>query len=275
LEPFQFGQDPSILRLAAWEEQFPGIVAGMTTRKGGVSQVPFHSFNQGLHVGDQTLDVLENRRKLSAALDFNFVDWTCSEQSHGNQVAIVDEASRGAGRDKHEDAIKGIDGLLTKEKDILLASFYADCVPLLFMVPSKRIIGVAHAGWKGTVGNIARNMIETLQNQFSVSADEVYAAIGPSIGACCYEVDERVALSIEKNLGINNSEEGLTPHSSGKYFADLKKINQLNLVRAGVNPDHILISGYCTSCQNDLFFSHRKEKGKTGRMAAFIGRKKV
>jgi polyphenol oxidase len=275
LEPFQFSQEPSILRLTAWEKQSPGIVAGMTTRKGGVSHFPFASFNQGQHVGDNPYDVLENRKKLSAALGFDFSDWTCSEQVHGNQVVIVDPTYRGAGRNKHEEAIKGIDGLITKEQDLLLASFYADCVPLFFMVPDKHIIGVAHAGWKGTVANIAQNMIETLQNQFHVSPDDVYTAIGPSIGSCCYEVDDRVALSLKNNLGINNFEEGLTPNSSGKYFADLKKINQINLERAGVNPYHMLISGYCTSCQNELFFSHRKEKGKTGRMAAFIGRKKV
>ncbi|MFD0771004.1 peptidoglycan editing factor PgeF [Bacillus sp. CGMCC 1.60114] len=263
-EPFTYKDD--MLHLQAWEQLGP-IIAGFTTKEGGVSTGSFHTMNLGLHVHDNVEDVHENRRLLAEKLHVSLENWICSEQVHDYHVAKVGKQEKGKGVFSYKDGIPNTDGIYTTDTDVLLTSCYADCVPLYFYSPSYKMIGLAHAGWKGTVKGIASEMIRKWKEE-GVSLDDIHVAIGPSIGACCYVVDERV-LSAAKQVV-----HGSVPYemiSDGQYAIDLKEINRLLCLQAGIKEEHIIMSSLCTSCETQLFFSHRRDHGKTGRMLSFIG----
>lgn len=272
MEPFVHSDATDVLHLQEWEELFPDLVVGFSLRTSGFSQAPYASCNLGLHVGDDPQTVVDNRRWLAKRLGFEFEAWSCADQVHGHQVAFINNELRGRGRENHLEAIESTDGIYTNETDILLTSFYADCVPLLFLDPQERVIGLAHAGWKGTVGLIAEEMISTLAQKFQTKPENVRVGIGPSIGGCCYEVDEHVMQQVR--LHVPNWQTCVTATEGGRFMLDLPACNQQILKRAGVLPEHISQTSWCTHCRTDLFFSHRKEAGKTGRMASFIGWRK-
>lgn len=175
---------------------------------------------------------------------------------------------RGKGSLSTQTAIADVDGLLTAQDDICLISFYADCVPLYFFEPTKRLIGLAHAGWRGTVKQIAKEMVHTMVEKMNANPKYIYAAIGPSIGACCYEVDNYVAQSVHNMLPRADV---IKSHANNRYMLDLKECNRQIMIEAGILPEHIAMTQYCTGCDTTRFFSHRKESGKTGRMASWIG----
>ncbi|MED4585976.1 peptidoglycan editing factor PgeF [Brevibacillus choshinensis] len=269
-EPFVMAEEKPFLHLQEWEDRFPGLVAGFTIRTGGVSVVPYGSFNMGLHVGDDAAHVVANRKALAEQLQIPFEAWTCADQVHGNQVCQV--VAAGAGRESLENVIRATDGLFTEKAEVLLASFYADCVPLFFLDPVSGAIGLAHAGWKGTVGRIAEEMVIALESQYQAKRENLLVAIGPSIGGCCYEVDERIMAQVR--VSAKKWEGSVTPSENGRYMLDLRKLNTEILLEAGISPANIAKTDWCTSCRTDMFFSHRKEagaSGTTGRMASFIG----
>lgn len=247
---------------------------GFSTRSLPLTTAAFDGLNFALHVGDQPQQVVANRERLAAALDLPLSAWTCAEQVHGNEVFVIREHHKGAGHRSAETAIPGTDGLLTNESDIWLTSFYADCVPLYFFDPDQFVIGVAHAGWRGTANRIAAEMVARMEAEFSSRPDQLLALIGPSIGGCCYEVDELVRNRLLEALELDAyavPEEviGIIP-GTDKYRVDLKRCNQMIMMKAGILPRHIEISQWCTSCQPNLFFSHRKQQARAGRMVAWI-----
>ncbi|MGN7470015.1 peptidoglycan editing factor PgeF [Brevibacillus sp. SAFN-007a] len=273
-EPFVWEEEASIMTLTDWEAHFPGLVAGFTVRLGGESEEPYGSFNLGLHVGDDPEHVVANRKKLAEQVGMPFEAWTCADQVHGNRVCQV--TAKGAGKDSLEDVIAGTDGLFTREKGVLLTSFYADCVPLYFLDPASEAIGLAHAGWKGTVGRIAEEMVKALQTHYQAQPGDIRVAIGPSIGGCCYEVDERIMAQVRTSTP--NWEPAVSPSAAGTYMLDLRRLNREILLEAGISRANMLVTDWCTSCRTDLFFSHRKEAGPgkmTGRMASYIGWKET
>ncbi|SFI61438.1 MULTISPECIES: peptidoglycan editing factor PgeF [unclassified Bacillus (in: firmicutes)] len=263
-EPFTYKD--GMLHLHMWEELGP-IIAGFTTKEGGVSTGPFYTMNLGLHVHDKVEDVHENRRLLAEKLHVPLETWICSEQVHDHHVAKVGKQERGKGVFSYEDGIPNTDGIYTKDTDVLLTSCYADCVPLYFYAPSYRMIGLAHAGWKGTVKGIASEMIGKWKDE-GIPLGDIHVAIGPSIGACCYVVDERVLSAAKQVL---HSSVPYDMVSDGQYAIDLKEINRLLCLQAGIKEEQIAMSSLCTSCETQLFFSHRRDHGKTGRMLSFIG----
>jgi YfiH family protein len=264
-EPFVI--DHELLHLRQWEEQFPGLVAGFTLRTGGASAPPYGTNNLGLHVGDNPEHVVGNRKQLAQRLGMPFEAWTCADQVHGNRVCQV--TAGGAGRESLADVIPATDGLFTNKSGVLLTSFYADCVPLYFLDPERKAIGLAHAGWKGTVARIAEEMVSAFGREYGTAPAELLVAIGPSIGGCCYEVDERIIGRVRESA--TNWQAAVAPGKNGRHMLDLRRLNAEILAETGVLPERILCSDWCTSCRTDLFFSHRKEAGKTGRMASFIG----
>ncbi|AWD64075.1 peptidoglycan editing factor PgeF [Priestia megaterium] len=266
-EPLKKSHHESFMWLSPWVEKNDMLVAGFTTKNGGVSKPPFASFNLGLHVNDNVEDVITNRKILAAELDMSFESFVCAEQVHEATVQKVTKADCAKGLYKYEEGIKAADGIYTNESDILLALCYADCVPLYFYAPDHHLVGLAHAGWKGTVKDIAGNMIRLWVEQENVPVEDIYVAIGPSIEDCCYVVDNRVITQVNEVVGQNGYQEV----SPGQYALNLKKVNKLLVQNAGVLPERILTSSYCTSCEDDLFFSHRRDQGKTGRMFNFIG----
>ena len=271
-EPFIHDHHPQLLRMNNWEKNDKQLVAGFTTRKGGVSQAECASFNLGLHVNDEHPHVVRNRRLLAHLVNFPTETWICAEQIHDNRIVKVTAEQLGAGVFNFNEGILQTDGLYTNEVNILLSLVYADCVPLYFYAKNHNLIGVAHAGWKGTIKDIAGEMVRKWVKDEGVCVDEILITIGPSIGSCCYVVDDFVINAV-KNVLPDHSNHLYTQVTTGQYSLDLKQINKLLLIKAGIPAGNITTSSYCTSCEKELFFSHRRDKGKTGRMLSFIGLK--
>ncbi|MCR2803688.1 peptidoglycan editing factor PgeF [Paenibacillus sp. SCIV0701] len=267
---------PSLFFISKWMENDDRLSSGFSGRAGGVSLAPWNSLNIGLHVGDAQADVIENRKRLADGIGWSFDAWTCAEQVHGSRVARVSAVDRGKGREELGDAIAGCDALMTDVPGVLLASFYADCVPLFFYDATKGVVALAHAGWRGTVGKIAEETVLAMQAAYGVEPADVRAAIGPSIDDCCYEVDGIVIQEVKRVLEELDLDDGtarvcMRLKESGKADLNLKEINRQIMIKAGILPSRIEISNWCTGCRTDLFFSHRAEGGKTGRMASWIG----
>jgi polyphenol oxidase len=273
MEPFQYQvmSDIPYFSLSCWEEKFPDLVVGFSARRLDESM---DERNYALHVGKNLRRVVQQRRSLAKQIGIDFAAWTCGEQVHGVHIRQVESCDRGRGYVKQETAFPHTDGLLTKETDILLTSYYADCVPLYFYSSDIDMIGVAHAGWKGTVGQIGVKMVEALQSE-GADVKQIRAAIGPSIGVCCYEVDEPVIKQVQEALLDERIiEKVVVNHLPGKWQLNLKETNAELLKRAGVKAEHIALSKWCTSCDQAYFYSHRRDRGKTGRMVAWIGKRK-
>lgn len=256
--------DEAILQLQDWKRQY-GITAGMTSRLGGVSNAPYASLNVGLHVGDDDEKVIENRAIVAKQLGFPLHKWVVGEQTHQTNLYKALKGDAGKGAMTRATAISNTDGLYTKETRLLLVSLYADCVPLYYYDHTQRTVGIVHAGWRGTVNRIAKKMVEQWQGE-GHDPKNIQIVIGPSIGDCCYEVNEQVISHLEgkwlREVKVNNND--------GTYMLDLKLLNKLLLREAGIPERSITLSQLCTSCSNTSLFSHRKERN-TGRMMAYIG----
>lgn len=251
-------------------EKSLSVVAGISTRLNGVSSAPFSSLNMAFHVNDEPSDVKENRIRLGKALNFEADQWTGAVQIHKDRIERVTATHRGLGALDYSSALPDTDGLYTTEPNLLLTMNYADCVPLYFYSIKNEVVGIAHAGWRGTVMNIGGKMVREWDKIFSVNTNDIQVMIGPSIGKCCYEVDESVMNEV-RHVHPHNEEAVAINTKKGKYQLDLKELNRRLLIEEGIPAGNINVSDVCTSCSNHLFFSHRKDGGKTGRMIGFIG----
>jgi len=232
--------------------------------------MPYASFNMGYHVGDVAESVTNNRLRLGELLHISGSQWITPEQVHGNAVMRVSKRQGGRGALDIESAIPACDGLYTTDQDVLLTACFADCVPVFFYAKRFPAIGIAHAGWKGTSEEIVGEMVRAWVDEFRLDPEEIYAVIGPSIGSCCYEVDDKVIKAVQMLPEVDVSR-AIEEKNNGKYMLNLKLINQLILQKYGLLEKNISVSHYCTGCRTDLFFSHRMEKGRTGRMLGYIG----
>lgn len=260
------GKKLAYLTLPEWEER--GIQVGFSTRWGGVGQPPYESLNLGLHVGDDPEIVLRNREFWLQEWDAGWNDFVIGEQIHGVKVQRVEITDAGRGSQELQTVLPGVDGLLTTSSLGLMA-FYADCVPVYFYHPTLGAVSIAHAGWKGTVGKIVINVLEEFRNMGG-EIHECWVALGPSIGPCCYEVDDRVIKLFQEGF---KETPFLKPSRPGHARLDLWEANRQLLLEAGILPENIWSASICTSCHTDNFFSHRREGSKTGRMAGWIRRK--
>jgi len=244
-----------------------GVKVAFSTRSGGVSKSPYSSLNLALHVADNPEDVLQNRKIFLEELGCLLSDCIAVSQVHGNKVIEVDERKKGIGMTEVGPDLPQCDGMVTG-LNIGLLGFYADCVPLYFCDPQAGIVGLAHAGWKGTAHNIVREILHKIQS-LGGSIQNCLVAIGPCIGPCCYEVGEEVATLFADDAAGTSlmAETGFE-----RYSVDLAGINILRLIREGIRPENIETAPFCTACRKDLFFSYRRE-GLTGRMGAFIQKK--
>ena len=243
----------------------------ISTRMSGVSKSPFDSLNLALHVGDRAEDVLINRKYFAASLDLRAEDIVTPNQVHGERVARVDETHRGRGALDYDDSIKETDALITDTPNLPLMLCFADCVPIMFADPINRAVGIAHAGWKGTVKKIAARTLEAMTREFNTEPSECLIAIGPSIGACCYDVGENVIAECQKQFP--NHEE-LLIEREGKTYFDLQQANTIALTEVGVPIANIDTARECTCCKSGWYFSFRaarkKNQSETGRIAAII-----
>jgi YfiH family protein len=248
------------------------LIHGFSTRLGGVSQPPHTSLNLAYTRPDDPAAVLENRQRFAAALGFSLDDVVIAGQVHGTHVHVAQAADRGRGAYDRDTTLPPADAVVTNVPDLVLWTSFADCVPLLFFDPVRQAVGVAHAGWKGTVDNIAGAVVETMSAAFGSDPADLLAVIGPSIGPCCYEVAEPVISAVSDAFGAEvASEVLLRPPGNERPHFDLWAANVHWLEQAGVHDHNIVRTRICTACNVNRFFSHRRENGQTGRCVGVIG----
>lgn len=267
-EPFQQLTDANLV-IKKWQQLNPGLQAGFTTRNGGYSEEPFDTLNLGLHVPDDSENVIANRRELAHIVEIPLESWVSGEQTHQTNVHVVTGREKGKGAGAYDTSLKGIDGLITESKGVLCTAFFADCVPIYFFDPTSGYIGIAHAGWKGTVHRIGQKMVETLQSAGAEPAD-ILVTIGPCISRDVYEVDERVASQIPDDL----FDKTVIKQGNNRFLLGLKQLNKEILLQQGILRHNIDVTNYCTFRDEALFFSHRRAQEKTGRMLGYIGYEK-
>jgi len=242
-----------------------------TTRNGGMSSFPYMSLNTATHVGDDKQTVLNNRNKILEKYGMNNNYCVSANQTHGDIIEYV--TKRDCGKGSIYDPINNADGLITDEYDVVLMSFYADCVPLYFFDKTKKIIGLAHAGWRGTTLDIAGKMVDKFCNQYHSNINDLCVAIGPSICKKCFEIDNAVINEFKKIFNRKEIDYISSKKLNGRYLLDLWSANKLLLLRKGLTNNQIHVMSLCTYCNEELFFSYRREQGQTGRMASIIFKK--
>jgi polyphenol oxidase len=231
------------------------LIAGIATRRGGVSKAPYESLNLGKSTEDDAKNVLENRRLLGIDLGIDVGQWAISGQVHGCDIRQVTEPG-------FEPAF---DGMTTDNRGVLLAVSVADCVPVLLFDAETKSCAALHAGWRGTVDDIVRLGVEQLATRFGAKPNNIVAWIGPCICEKTFEVHNDVAQHFDASCKIR------VPERPEKWLINLKKANQLQVLGAGLLEQNIIISKRSTVLEPELFFSHRLEGPRTGRMMAFIG----
>lgn len=235
---------------------FQKVIAVQSTRLGGYSSAPYQSQNLGLFTKDDPEVVKKNRREFFHRLGFSEAQTAGSQQVHGDQVLVVEEPGQ----------YEGYDALVTQKEGLLLSVTTADCTPILIYDPQQQVCAAVHAGWRGTVAGILGKTLQAMGQHFAVRPTDCYAYIGPCIDECSFKVDADVADHFAQDF--KEWEAG-----KEKFLVDLKQANRSQLLAAGLSSKNIEVSPYSTYLNNDLFFSYRKEKGKTGRMLSVIGRR--
>lgn len=235
------------------------ITHGFFTRKGGISPEPYESLNLSTSTGDSQTNVKENRRRIFESINKKVSTLFDVWQVHSDTVVFSD-APRTAGRE----LIKA-DAIFTNNPDITLMMRFADCVPILIFDPIKKVVGIIHAGWQGTVKQISKKSILEMQNRYNSNPADIIAVIGPSIGPDHYEVGITV-YDIAKELFSNRDE--IIKKEDGKYIFNLWEANEYQLKETGV--ENVIQTNICTACNTDRWYSHRAEAGKTGRFATVI-----
>lgn len=267
------------MRVAHWEEgripalridaleQLGGVRALFSGRRGGVSPRWQAGLNWSHTVGDEPALVRANRRRTLALVGIEPEAAIMAGLVHGDRVVAVtgDDPADPEGDVR---VIPACDALITDRPGLALIATAADCVPVYLYDPVRRVIGIAHAGWRGTVARIAGKTVRIMAERFGCVPAQIHAVVGPSIGACCYEVDEQVAEPVRQAYPGHEATLLRPGRSPGKYQLDLWEANRLDLLEAGAGPTHV--AGACTSCEVDRFFSHRAERGGAGRGAAVI-----
>ncbi len=262
-------------------ENFDCIRAGFSTRLGGVSIDHLKSLNLGFQLEESRDNVLENYRRICDAIGISPRQLVLTRQTHETVVLQVGKKDCGKGIFRESDYASA-DSLITNEQGVALTVFGADCVPIIFFDPVKRVIATAHAGWRGTAGNIAGKAVESFVTNYGSNASDIIAVIGPSICPDCYEVSEDVAekiielfpdaLTKEYGAGKNYKSSSilLKDRDKGKFQLNLWLANRINMINSGMLEENIHLCGLCTMCRQDLFYSHRGSNGKRGVTGGFI-----
>ena len=235
------------------------IAHAIFARHGGVSPAPWHSLNLSTATGDSLDHIAENYRRVYGALGYTPADAVTSRQVHGATVAVVDGAQRGQ-------RLGDCDALITNTPDVVLLQRHADCPPIFLYDPQRRAIGVAHAGWRGTLANIAGETVRAMSEAFGSQPSDVIAAIGPAIGACCYHVGVEVQQAFTKHYALGQT--WLHANGDGNVYLDLWEANRAQLQAAGVHA--IEVAGICTACHISEFYSARAERRMNGCFGAAI-----
>lgn len=247
-----------------------GIVNHLfSTRIGGVSEGVYASMNLSYTRGDRKEAVDENFRRIARIMEGDITDFVLSDQTHTTNIRKVTEEDRGKGIVCKRDYCD-VDGLVTNERHIILATFYADCVPLFLVDKKHRAIGLSHSGWKGTVGRIGEHTLRAMNEAYGTEPEDVEIGIGPSICKDCYEIGEDVAEAFATEFPEKVRRDILFSKGGGKYQLDLWKANEYIFRTAGVPKEQISVTDICTCCNPSYLFSHRASQGKRGNLGAFL-----
>lgn len=245
-----------------------GCNAYFTSRNGGISKGSYKSLNLGLHTNDRKESVIKNRKITAKNLNLNLSSFTSAEQIHGDRVYVVEKKDRGKGSINYSNSIKKTDAIITNANDITLFSYYADCVPLYFYDKENRIIGLAHSGWKGTLKRIGLKVLKKMKDEFDSKISDCLVAIGPAISRDFYEVDNKLVNKFRNNF--SNINDYLIYKGKNSYLLDLPGIVKMMFLKAGIKSENIIESNMCTYSNKENFYSYRRDKGVTGRMASII-----
>lgn len=248
------------------------VYHGFSTRLGGVSQGCYASMNLSFTRGDDEAAVRENYHRIAKSIGVKCENMVLSQQTHTTNVRVVTEKDKGKGIVKPLD-YTDVDGMVTNIHGICLVTFYADCVPLYFVDPVQKAIGLSHSGWRGTVGKIGKETIRKMEEQYGSDPKDILAAVGPSICKDCYEVSEDVILEFQKNFKERYWKDLFYRKENGKYQLDLWKANEIIFKESGILPEHIAVTNVCTHCNSEILYSHRTSGDRRGNLAAFLALK--
>ena len=253
--------------------QKTGIVkSAFSTRLGGVSEGYYSSLNLSFDRGDDPARVLENFKRIGASMGVAVEDMVLSKQTHTTNVRVVTEEDKGKGVMRDRD-YTDVDGMITNVPGICLVTSYADCVPLYFVDPVKKAIGLSHSGWRGTVGKIGKNTVQLMQENFGSKPEDLLAAVGPSVCMDCYEVSEDVIGQFQEAFESKYWQELFYKKENGKYQLNLWKANELIFLESGILPEHMAITNVCTHCNSKILYSHRTMGNNRGNLCAFLALK--
>lgn len=239
-----------------------GLVHAIFTRLGGVSHEPFDSLNVSRSVGDDEAAIVQNLARVYAGMGLTPNQVATAHQVHSNRVAVV--TAQDGGR-----LVPATDGLVTNTPGLAILLRFADCQPIILYDPVRHAMGLVHAGWRGLAQGIARRAVETMQEAFGTKPADLLAGLGPAIGPCCYTVGDEVASALGYALPDWQKVMSLDPSGTG-WRLDLPAANAQQLNAAGVRARRMEQAGLCTACHHDEFFSHRADKGHTGRFAVVV-----
>lgn len=238
-----------------------------STRLGGVSQGRYESMNLSFLNGDQRENVLKNYEILCNCANININNLVLSRQTHTSNIKTVTQEHCGTGIFK--ESFNDIDGLITNQKKVALVTQYADCTPLVFLDPQKKVVATSHAGWRGTASEIGKKTVEKMMQEFGCDPNDIIAGIGPCIKECCYEVDKPVFDQFLK-LEYLQMNRIFKPKQNGRYMLDLPEANKQILLNAGIKEENMDISDICTCCNCNTLHSHRATNGERGNLALII-----
>jgi YfiH family protein len=207
-----------------------------------------------------TQETLSNRKSFLEGLGIDYRTLVCAKQAHSDNVRYIEEADRGRGALSYESALFDTDALITDGRNLALAIFTADCLSVFFYDPKTPAIGLVHAGWRGSKKGITAKTIAAMEEYFNTKPQDLYAALGPAIRSCCYQVGEEFTGIFPQELLVRDK----------RYYLDLASINKKQLLSSGVREENISDCGLCTSCRSDLFFSFRREGESAGRVISVI-----
>lgn len=240
---------------------------GFSTRLGGVSSGVLSSLNLGLHTEDSRQHVDENYSRFCSAVGVEKKKLILPRQVHSAEVKIVSRCDEGKGFARESD-LGDFDALITAEPGLPIGVFYADCTPILFLDPVKRVVAAVHSGWRGTYARIGRKTVQMMRRSFGCCPENILAAFGPSIKKCHFEVGSDVFVQFCEGFGTRNLH---TSKAVGdKFYVDTDLLNRQQLLEEGLREENISFCNLCTFCHHDRFFSHRADGGRTGRMCAVI-----
>jgi YfiH family protein len=244
----------------------PALVHAVFTRQGGVSAPPYKSLNLGHTVGDDSVAIEVNHDRVYRAMGTTRSQAVTCHLTHSADVLLVTAADKGR-------VVGQGDAMITADAGVYLSMRFADCAPILLHDPVRRAVGLAHAGWRGTVKNVSKSVVQAMVDRLGCSPQNITAVIGPAIGPCCYQVGNDVIKAVEAifpQMSPSDSSKQLFSRRNERHaYFDLWETNRQQLKTVGVG--QTVVSGLCTACHTDHFFSHRAERGKTGRFGVVIG----